>query len=602
MSAPPSGSSASGSPSAGYYPDPSIPGYIRYWDGTAWVPGTSRPEPRPGEPAPKPPVGATPPAAAGGPAPSGPSAASEETTVPAPQAPSDAGPAPADGSTAPTPPRDTVPAPRQGGVPATRQSAEVAPQQPGEATPGESAEVTSRQPGELRPSADAEATTWDDPRRLHGLAPGTAPSWQADSGERSPSGEGPVDPRVALGAGERSEGGAPAAADAASTVPSGSAAFEEEPRRAATGDESAEAASASTPAGASADASSRDDKAGTEQAASSPRTMAIRLPRSAPASDGRSATDASSGEAAGGAAAESGRPAAGGTAPGGPSATPGTPTPPARVDHTVGLRIPRPAPGAPASGTPTPGSSGAPASGAGAAPGTPGAPAPGVPAPGVPGQGGVPPQAPWAQQVHDLAQQAPGGGDGVADDAPAPWRPPTTDPFQQAAQRQLRPSGIGKRLVARLIDSLVVLGVTGGVAALFVGDAVDHVQGKIEAVEQAGVTRTVWLIDGTTGVHLAVVLATFLVLGLLYEVLPTATWGRTLGKRLCGLTVVDIEQQDVPGFGAALRRWLVHGVPSLLVVGVVGMLWGLFDRPWRQGWHDKVARTFVTGDSTEIRL
>lgn len=27
----------------GYYPDPSIPGYVRYWNGAAWVPGTSRP-------------------------------------------------------------------------------------------------------------------------------------------------------------------------------------------------------------------------------------------------------------------------------------------------------------------------------------------------------------------------------------------------------------------------------------------------------------------------------------------------------------------------------------------------------------------------------
>ncbi|MCB5181800.1 DUF2510 domain-containing protein, partial [Streptomyces antimicrobicus] len=29
----------------GYYPDPSIPGYIRYWNGSSWVPGTSRPAP-----------------------------------------------------------------------------------------------------------------------------------------------------------------------------------------------------------------------------------------------------------------------------------------------------------------------------------------------------------------------------------------------------------------------------------------------------------------------------------------------------------------------------------------------------------------------------
>ncbi|MEK8143479.1 DUF2510 domain-containing protein [Streptomyces sp. M10(2022)] len=33
-------------------PDPSIPGYVRYWNGVSWVPGTSRPAPQQGEPAP----------------------------------------------------------------------------------------------------------------------------------------------------------------------------------------------------------------------------------------------------------------------------------------------------------------------------------------------------------------------------------------------------------------------------------------------------------------------------------------------------------------------------------------------------------------------
>jgi hypothetical protein len=36
---------SAGNPPAGYYADPSIPGYIRYWDGNEWVAGTSRPAP-----------------------------------------------------------------------------------------------------------------------------------------------------------------------------------------------------------------------------------------------------------------------------------------------------------------------------------------------------------------------------------------------------------------------------------------------------------------------------------------------------------------------------------------------------------------------------
>ena len=36
-------------------------------------------------------------------------------------------------------------------------------------------------------------------------------------------------------------------------------------------------------------------------------------------------------------------------------------------------------------------------------------------------------------------------------------------------------------------------------------------------------------------------------------------------------------------------------IPGLLVIGVVGVLWCLFDKPWRQCWHDKAAHTFVAG-------
>ncbi|MFD8252730.1 DUF2510 domain-containing protein, partial [Streptomyces werraensis] len=83
-------------PREGYYPDPSIPGYVRYWNGASWVPGTSRPAPADGEPL-APPPGAAP-AASSGAAPAVPSV--EETgphffdedpdDAPAPAAPSPA--------------------------------------------------------------------------------------------------------------------------------------------------------------------------------------------------------------------------------------------------------------------------------------------------------------------------------------------------------------------------------------------------------------------------------------------------------------------------------------------------------------------------------
>ncbi|WP_236570328.1 RDD family protein, partial [Streptomyces mexicanus] len=215
-----------------------------------------------------------------------------------------------------------------------------------------------------------------------------------------------------------------------------------------------------------------------------------------------------------------------------------------------------------------------------------------MPTPVTSGPGGG--QASWAQQVHQLA----GARTAAAEEPPVvPWKPPVEDPFQAAARRQAaaRPAGLGKRLLARLVDSVVVAAVTAAPAVPLGLRAADHIDGKIEAARQSGRTVTVWLLDGTTATYLGIVLAVLLLFGAVYEALPTAKWGRTLGKKLCGLQVRDIEAHEPPSLGQALRRWLVYSVPGLLGIGVVGVVWCLFDRPWRQCWHDKAAHTFVAG-------
>ncbi|MER6980463.1 RDD family protein, partial [Streptomyces carpinensis] len=207
-------------------------------------------------------------------------------------------------------------------------------------------------------------------------------------------------------------------------------------------------------------------------------------------------------------------------------------------------------------------------------------------------------QSSWAQQVHQLAGVGAAAGAGTEDEQPVvPWKPPVEDPFQAAARRQAaaRPAGPGRRLAARLVDTVVLAGVTAGAALPLGTKAVDHVNEKIDAAKLSGHTVTVWLLDGTTAACLGIVLAVLLLFGVVYEALPTAKWGRTLGKKLCGLQVRDIEAHEPPSFGRALGRWLVYSVPGLLVVGLLGVLWCLFDRPWRQCWHDKAAHTFVAG-------
>lgn len=186
-----------------------------------------------------------------------------------------------------------------------------------------------------------------------------------------------------------------------------------------------------------------------------------------------------------------------------------------------------------------------------------------------------PPHAkPWASQVRELTRHAAG------------------NPFAGAAARE-RPGGLARRFAARVIDTVLLAAVTAPAAVPLGSAAYHHVRDKVDAAKQTGETVTVWLIDGTTGTQLGAVLVVLLAAGLLLEVLPTAKWGRTPGKKLVGLRVLDVEAQLPPGLGPSLRRWLTRTVLDVLVVGLVGAAWCLFDRPWRQCWHDKAARTFV---------
>ncbi|MGC0420817.1 RDD family protein [Embleya sp. AB8] len=178
-------------------------------------------------------------------------------------------------------------------------------------------------------------------------------------------------------------------------------------------------------------------------------------------------------------------------------------------------------------------------------------------------------------------------------DAAGPWRPVQADLF---GSNERRPAHLGRRLLARVADALIPLAAGIAVGIPLLPKAVDHIRDKVDRARYEGRDTTVWLIDGTTGTALAAVLGTVLAAALLYEALPTWKWGRSLGKTLFGLRVADLDSHDTPTLWQSVRRWLVLYVPGVFVVGLFGALWGLFDRPWRQGLHDKAARTFVARD------
>ncbi|MFJ8928666.1 RDD family protein [Streptomyces sp. NPDC102364] len=474
-------------PREGYYPDPSIPGYVRYWNGAAWVPGTSRPAPSDGQSLPAPPGGG---------------AAHTSNSVSEPPPAEETGPVFLDEE----PSVHTEMGPSDHGAPAAPEPASAW------------GANTARQTG--FGTEQANRVSW-------GAAPGAEPPEQA-APEASPPPDR-TDGTVKLRAMQQPGGGQQAPADG---------------------------------------------------------TMAF---RALPKQDGQSGQGGQSGQSGG--AATPGQSQAQARAGLNPQPAPQAPAAPAQPNVPQQQQQPQPQPQQHQPQQPQQQQ-------------PPQAQAH-LQSPMTQGPGGGSPS--WPQQVHQLAGQGQAQGQGPAQgQAPAadpngpvtPFKPVSTDPFLAAAQAAAaaRPASLGKRFAARLIDSVVVGAVTAIAAVPLGTKAADHINGKIDEAKASGHQVTVWLIDGTTGTYLGIVLAVLLVVGTLYEALPTSKWGYTLGKKLLGLTVRDIEEHEAPTFVSALKRWIAYSVPGVLVVGVFGVLWGAFDRPWRQCLHDKAAGTFVAAD------
>jgi uncharacterized RDD family membrane protein YckC len=81
-----------------------------------------------------------------------------------------------------------------------------------------------------------------------------------------------------------------------------------------------------------------------------------------------------------------------------------------------------------------------------------------------------------------------------------------------------------------------------------------------------------------------------LIAALLYFIVPEGRSGRTLGKRVAGLRVVDASSGDPIGYGRALVRAFGR-YPSAMVFGL-GYL-AMVNDAKKQCWHDKLAKTVV---------
>jgi uncharacterized RDD family membrane protein YckC len=81
-----------------------------------------------------------------------------------------------------------------------------------------------------------------------------------------------------------------------------------------------------------------------------------------------------------------------------------------------------------------------------------------------------------------------------------------------------------------------------------------------------------------------------IVVQLAYFSVLWSSFGGTLGQRMLGLHVVDAATGRNIGIGRAIGRYIGYLISAAVLL--IGLIWAAFD-PRKQGWHDKMASTFV---------
>ncbi|MEU6368474.1 RDD family protein [Streptomyces sp. NPDC046931] len=172
----------------------------------------------------------------------------------------------------------------------------------------------------------------------------------------------------------------------------------------------------------------------------------------------------------------------------------------------------------------------------------------------------------------------PGGGGPYGGGAPygegGPYGPyGDTDPL--AGMPPLADSG--KRVLARIIDMIIVGVVVWLLSWVFRTTEYNVEAGRIEYGKSVGQS----------------VIAA--VLYIAYDTVMISRSGQTIGKMLLNMRVANLENGSTPSVQAALIRAAVLWLPFAFCCACVWTAicggWSFFDRPYKQGLHDKAART-----------
>ncbi|GAA4917850.1 RDD family protein [Streptomyces coeruleoprunus] len=200
-----------------------------------------------------------------------------------------------------------------------------------------------------------------------------------------------------------------------------------------------------------------------------------------------------------------------------------------------------------------------------------GAPPPPPPPPPPPGGGGPYGGGPYDRGPYGGGPYG-GGPYGYGGTDPLAGMPPLAD--------------TGKRILARIVDWLIIV-----VPLALIGIPFDIYR---RVSEDSDDVAEVWQTgEGNQWVFQLISIVAYVA----YDTYFTQRNGQTLGKRLMGLRVAMLNDGSVPTVNASLIRALVLWLPALICCAC---LWPLLllilivvDKPYKQGLHDKAAKTVV---------
>ncbi|NUQ96228.1 MAG: RDD family protein [Streptomyces sp.] len=109
-----------------------------------------------------------------------------------------------------------------------------------------------------------------------------------------------------------------------------------------------------------------------------------------------------------------------------------------------------------------------------------------------------------------------------------------------------------------------------------------------------GVWLGMWIDAGGGSTAQRLLVAWIVLSGVLYFPFSIWQYGSTLGKRICKVRIVRRGTGQPVGFWRALIREVVWPVANFIpVFGWLNSLWCLWDKPYRQCVHDKIADTMA---------